>query len=43
MLLKLIKHLEMLFVYRFVGNSREIDVSLVSATPLVNGVLNLEN
>jgi hypothetical protein len=43
MLLKLIKHLEMLFIYRLVGNSCEIDVSLVSATPLVNGVLDLEN
>jgi len=33
----------MLFVYWFVGNSHEMDVSLVSTTPLVNGVLNLEN
>ena len=43
MLLKLIKHPDMLFVYWFVGNGREIDVSLVSATPLVDGVLDLEN
>lgn len=43
MLLELIKHPEMLFVYWFVGNGREIDVSLVSATPLVDGVLDLEN
>ena len=43
MLLELIKHPEMLFVYWFVRNSREIDVSLVSATSLVNGVLDLEN
>ena len=44
MLLKLIQHLRMLFVYWFVANSHEIDVSLVSgATPLVNGVLDLEN
>ena len=43
MLLKLIQHLKMLFVYWFVANSGEMDVSLVSATPLVNGVLDLEN
>ena len=43
MLLELIKHPEMLFIYWFVGNSHEIDVSLVSATPLVDGVLDLEN
>jgi len=43
MLLKLIKHPEMLFIYWFVGNGREIDVSLVSTTPLVDGVLDLEN
>jgi hypothetical protein len=43
MLLELIKHPEMLFVYWFVGNGCEIDVSLVSATPLVDGVLDLEN
>ena len=41
MLLKLIK-LEMLFIYWFVGSSSEMDVSFVSATPLVNGVLNLK-
>ena len=35
MLLELIKHPEMLFVYWFVGNGREMDVNLVSTTPLV--------
>ena len=43
MLLKFIKHPEMLFVYWFVGNGCEIDVSLVSTPPLVDGVLDLEN
>ena len=43
MLLKPIKLIEVLFIYWFVGCSREMDVGLVSATPLINGVLNLNN
>ena len=42
MLLKLIKLLEVLFVYWFVGSSCEMDVHLVAITPLINGVLNLK-
>ena len=36
MLLKLIKLLEVLFVYWFVGSSHEMDVHLVAVTPLVD-------
>jgi hypothetical protein len=42
MLIKLIKLLEVLFIYWFVGRSREMDVGLVSNTPLINGVLDLK-
>ena len=42
MLVKLLKFDEMLFIYWFVGSSCKMDVSLVSATPLINGILNLK-
>lgn len=41
--LKLIKFLEVVFVYWFVSSSCEMYVSLVSATPLINGIFNLRN
>jgi hypothetical protein len=42
MFIKLIKLLEVLFIHWFVGSSREVDVGLVSDTPLINGVLDLK-
>jgi hypothetical protein len=41
--LKFIKLKEMLFVYGFVSSRCEMNVSLMTATPLINGVLDLEH
>jgi hypothetical protein len=41
MLLKLVKHFEVLLVNRLVGGGREVNVSFLATTLLVNAVLNL--
>ena len=41
MLHKLVEHFEVLLVNRLVGGGREVNVSFLAATPLVNAVLNL--